>query len=50
MFEFDIPQGPRIGKLLESLREEQAIGSIQNRTQALAWVDGQIQKGFLSGQ
>lgn len=49
MFEFDIPQGPRIGQLLDGLREEQAIGSIQNRTQALAWVDSQIQKGFLSG-
>lgn len=49
MFEFDIPQGPRIGQLLDGLREEQAIGSIQNRTQALAWVDGQLQKGFISG-
>lgn len=47
MFEFDLPQSPQIGALLEGLREEQAIGSIQNRTQALAWVDGQIQKGFL---
>lgn len=49
MFEFDLPQGPRIGQLLDGLREEQAIGSIQNRTQALAWVDGQLQKGFISG-
>jgi tRNA nucleotidyltransferase/poly(A) polymerase len=49
MFEFDIPQGPRIGQLLDGLREEQAIGSIQNRTQAMAWVDGQLQKGFLAG-
>jgi poly(A) polymerase len=49
MFEFDIPQGPRIGQLLEGLREEQAIGTIQNRTQALAWVDGQLQKNFLAG-
>lgn len=48
MFEFDIPQGPRIGQLLDGLREEQAIGSIQNRTQAVAWVDGQIQKRFLA--
>lgn len=47
MFEFDIPQGPQIGKLLDGLRKEQAIGSIQNRTQALAWVDGQIQKRFI---
>ncbi len=49
MFEFDLPQGPGIGQLLDGLREEQAIGSLQNRTQALAWVDGQIQKGFISG-
>lgn len=49
MFEFDIPQGPRIGQLLDGLREEQATGSIQNRTQALAWVDNQLQKGFLAG-
>ncbi len=47
MFEFDIQQGPQIGRLLDGLREEQALGSIQNRTQALAWVDGQIQKGFI---
>jgi len=49
MFDFDIPQGPRIGQLLDGLREEQAIGSIQNRTQASAWVDSQLQKGFLTG-
>jgi poly(A) polymerase len=48
MFEFDLPQGPRIGQLLEGLREEQAIGSIQNRTQAIAWVDEQLQKSFIS--
>lgn len=48
MFEFDIPQGPRIGQLLDGLREEQAIGSIQNRTQALAWVEDQLQKSFIS--
>jgi tRNA nucleotidyltransferase/poly(A) polymerase len=49
MFEFDIPQGPRIGQLLEGLREQQAIGLIENRTQANAWVDSQIQKGFIKG-
>ncbi len=49
MFEFDIPQGPRIGLILDGLREEQAIGTIQNHTQALAWVDAQLQKGFISG-
>ncbi|MBA3072189.1 MAG: CCA tRNA nucleotidyltransferase [Anaerolineae bacterium] len=49
MFEFDIPQGPRIGQLLEGLREQQAIGLIENRTQANAWVDRQIQKGFIKG-
>jgi tRNA nucleotidyltransferase/poly(A) polymerase len=49
MFEFDIPQGPRIGQLIDGLREEQAVGLIQNRTQALAWVDEQIQKGFIKG-
>lgn len=48
MFEFDIPQGPLIGQLLDGLREEQAVGYIQNRTQALAWVDGQLQKSFIS--
>ncbi|EKD88747.1 MAG: hypothetical protein ACD_34C00369G0003 [uncultured bacterium] len=49
MFDFDIPQGPHIGQLLEGLREEQAIGLIQNRTQALTWVENQLQKGFIKG-
>jgi hypothetical protein len=33
--EFDLVPGPIIGQLLESIREAQAVGQIQDREQAL---------------
>ena len=32
----DIPQGPRIGALLEQLREAEAVGEVGSRDEALA--------------
>jgi poly(A) polymerase len=42
MFEFDLPQGPLIGQLLETLREEQAAGVIKTREQAIEWVEHRL--------
>ena len=36
--EFHIKEGPRIGILLESLKEEQASGAIKTRAKALAFM------------
>ncbi len=49
MFEFDIPQGPLIGSLLEGLEEEQAAGTIRTRQGAVEWIEGKIQRGFITG-
>jgi len=35
--EFNIPQGPLIGKLLEAIREAQAIGKVTSREEALSF-------------
>ena len=35
---FDLSPGPRIGKILNGLREAQAIGEISNKEEALNWV------------
>jgi len=48
MFEFDLPQGPIIGQILEELREEQAAGSIETKAEAIEWVENKIQRGFIS--
>ena len=48
MFEFDIPQGPCIGTLLDGLVEEQAAGEIKTRKEALIWVERQIQRNFIT--
>lgn len=48
MFEFDLQQGPIIGQILEALREEQAAGMIQTRTEAIEWVENKIQRGYIS--
>jgi tRNA nucleotidyltransferase/poly(A) polymerase len=37
MQELDLPPGPRVGQLLEAIRENQAAGKITNREQALAF-------------
>jgi len=49
MFEFDIPQGPLIGSLLEGLEEEQAAGTIRTRQEAVEWIERKIQRGFITG-
>lgn len=38
MREFSLKPGPQIGELLEALREAQAIGEVEDREQALAFV------------
>ncbi|MBN1484977.1 MAG: CCA tRNA nucleotidyltransferase [Chloroflexia bacterium] len=42
---FDLPPGPRIGQLLEGLREAQAAGLVSSREQALAWVRQELRVG-----
>jgi hypothetical protein len=42
MMNFDLPPGPIIGKLLESLREEQGAGIIKTRDQAMCWMEEQV--------
>ena len=39
---FDVPQGPKIGELLEKLLEVQADGEITTREDALAFIEEQI--------
>ncbi len=43
MIEFALPQGPRIGELLEALREAQAVGELpKDRESALAFVRARL--------
>jgi tRNA nucleotidyltransferase/poly(A) polymerase len=35
---FDLEQGPRIGELLEGLREAQAVGEVSSREEAVRWI------------
>jgi hypothetical protein len=42
MTEFGIAEGPIIGQLLDELREAEAIGEVQQREQALAFVRARI--------
>jgi tRNA nucleotidyltransferase/poly(A) polymerase len=42
MMEFDLTPGPKIGILLDKLREEQAAGEIRTRQEALSWVEQQL--------
>lgn len=44
MSEFGLPEGPRIGSLLESLREAQAAGEVADREQALAFVRSELER------
>lgn len=41
MAELGLPPGPRIGQLLEGLREAQATGEVTSEAEALAWVRAQ---------
>lgn len=40
--QFGLPQGPDIGRLLDGLREAQAVGEVATRAQARAWVEERI--------
>ncbi|MEA5078411.1 MAG: hypothetical protein VB013_07560 [Anaerolineaceae bacterium] len=42
MMEFDLTPGPKIGLLLEKMREEQAAGKINSRQDAMDWVEQQL--------
>jgi len=39
MEQFDLEEGPRIGELLEAVREAQVMGQVRTREEALAWVE-----------
>ena len=43
MSRFGLPEGPRIGRLLEELREAQAAGEVSDQREALAFVGGRIE-------
>jgi poly(A) polymerase len=42
---FSLKPGPRIGRLLEALREAQAAGELATREEALAWASNLLTKG-----
>jgi tRNA nucleotidyltransferase/poly(A) polymerase len=42
---FGLAEGPGVGRLLEALREAQAVGEVTSYDEALAWVDQRLQKG-----
>lgn len=42
MMQFDLAPGPKIGILLDKLREEQAAGVIKTRDQAIDWIEGEL--------
>ena len=46
MKELNLKPGPLVGQLLESIRENQAAGKIENREQALAFAHEELTKGF----
>jgi putative nucleotidyltransferase with HDIG domain len=47
MRELGLKPGPEVGQLLESIRENQAAGKIENRDQALAFAKGELAKGSM---
>jgi hypothetical protein len=36
---YDLEPGPHIGRILESIREEQAVGKITTKEEALAFIE-----------
>ena len=46
MKELNLKPGPVIGQLLETIRENQAAGKIENREQALSFARDEVTKGF----
>lgn len=47
MFHFDLSPSSLIGEIIESLKEEQAAGNIQTRSDAMEWVDLRLQRNSL---
>jgi tRNA nucleotidyltransferase (CCA-adding enzyme) len=45
MARFDLEEGPRIGDLLEAVREAQAMGQVHTREEALDWVAQSLVEG-----
>jgi poly(A) polymerase len=45
MSAFGLVPGPRIGELLEGLREAQAVGEVTSNDEALVWLARQVQRG-----
>jgi len=43
--QFNLKSGPRVGKLLEMVREAQAAGELEDRTQALAFARAKLDQG-----
>ncbi len=43
--QFGLAQGPRIGALLESLREAQAVGQVRTRDEAETLIRGLLAEG-----
>jgi hypothetical protein len=39
---YDLDPGPHIGRLLESIREEQAVGKITTKEEALAYIEARL--------
>jgi tRNA nucleotidyltransferase/poly(A) polymerase len=50
MKEFDLEPGPLVGQLLEAIRENQAMGQISTRGQALAFARNKLTKGNAGSQ
>jgi poly(A) polymerase len=46
MNELGLKPGPLVGRLLETIRENQAAGKIENRDQALSFAREEMAKGF----
>jgi hypothetical protein len=44
MVELSLTPGPRVGELLDALREAQAAGEVSDRAQAFAFVRGELNK------
>ena len=47
MKELGLKAGPAVGQLLESIRENQAAGKIENREQALSFAREELAKGMI---
>ena len=50
MLQFGLDPGPLIGELLAGLQDAQAVGEVETREEALAWVDGELRQPALTGR